>query len=90
MDWMPVASSGREMQRVEELEGKAELILTETNIPAIPEPETDSSPLTKAAEPQLVLKGPCLVGRSLPVPHPPSEDDRFLSAKHKAVWVSKY
>ena len=63
----------------------------ETNIPAVTDPETDSSPLTKATEFPLFLKASCLVGCSLLVPHPASEGESFLSAKRKtSLWVSKY
>lgn len=59
---MPMEGSGGKIRRVEELESKAELPSDRSNLPAIADPETDSSHLTEVTVFSFSLKTSALWG----------------------------
>lgn len=90
MDYMPTEGSGGKI-RVEELESKAELPSDGSKLACCRRPGDRPQSLNKGYSVPMFLKNSCLVGHSLPVPHPASEDGSFFSAKHKAcLLISKY
>ena len=64
MDYMPMEGSGGKIRRVEELESKAKLPSDGSNLPAIADPETDSSHLTEVTVFPFSLKTSALWGVS--------------------------